>query len=299
MTSLEPWALALVIIAGVISVLAVLYFVFVAWAAGAYVRIKKSLHTECDIDAFVGAANPVKATKVVLAHKLQLGKREPSAEAIPLECFDSPHVPGLKVSRKSGTHTEHDADAKNVVPLDQILSESRKTPIVIATIRMGFGHHRLAYSAASWALKSGHPTIFHDLLNISSPEADLIKSTDELYSKFSRMASEFGGAVERFWGSLMMAGDADALRIAALTAAHLQPLLLAYPKDICMITTHQLVALTASAAGFTNVVNLVVDNHPQWFLTVPKTLNIVQGPVNYQSFLRMGVQAKELQWAGQ
>jgi hypothetical protein len=79
----------------------------------------------------------------------------------------------------------------------------------------------------------------------------------------------------------------------------LQPLLLAYPKDICMITTHQLVALTAAAAGFTNVVNLVVDNYPQWFLTVPKTLNIVQGPVNYQTFLKMGVRPNELQLAGQ
>jgi hypothetical protein len=297
MASLEPWHLALVIIGGIIGALGFLYIVLVLWAQGSYVSIKKSLGTALDIDAFVGGDYPVKSVKCVLAHKLRLGNREPSLEAIPLECFDSPHVTGLKVSRKSGTPAS--ADNKNVVPLDQILSESRKTPIVIATIRMGFGHHRLAYSAASWALQSGHPTIFHDLLNITSEESDLIKSTDELYSKASRMASEFGGPVERFWGSLMMSGDADALRIAALTAAHLQPLLLAYPKDICMITTHQLVALTAAAAGFTNVVNLVVDNYPQWFLTVPKTLNIVQGPVNYQSFLKMGVRASELQLAGQ
>lgn len=297
MASLEPWGLALVIIAGIIVGFAVLYAAFVLWAQAAYVSIKESLNSACDIDAFVGGNHPVKSVKCVMAHKLRLGNREPSLEAIPLECFDSPHVTGLKVSRKSGTPAS--ADDKNVVPLEQILSESRKTPIVIATIRMGFGHHRLAYSAASWALQSGHPTIFHDLLNITSEEADLIKSTDELYSKFSRMATEMGGPVERFWGSLMMTGDADALRIAALTAAHLQPLLLAYPKDICMITTHQLVALTAAAAGFTNVVNLVVDNYPQWFLTVPKTLNIVQGPVNYQTFLKMGVRPNELQLAGQ
>jgi len=163
---------------------------------------------------------------------------------------------------------------------------------------MGFGHHRIAYSAASWAISAGHPTIFHDLLNIESPEAALIKDTDELYSKFSRYASELGGPVEKFWGSMMLSGDANALRIAALTAAHLQPLLLGLPKDSLMITTHQLVALTASAVGFTNVYNLVVDNHPQWFLTVPNTMNLVQGPVNYQSFLKMGVRAEGLEWAG-
>ena len=112
------------------------------------------------------------------------------------------------------------------------------------------------------------------------------------------MASEIGGPAEKLWGSAMMQGDADALRMANLSAAHLQPLLLAYPKDIPIITTHQLCALTCAAAGFTNVTNLVVDNWPQWFLVVPKTLNIVQGPVNYQNFLRMGVKPEELQWAG-
>jgi hypothetical protein len=112
------------------------------------------------------------------------------------------------------------------------------------------------------------------------------------------MASELGGPVERLWGSAMKQGDANALRMASITAAHLQPLLTAYPRSIPIITTHQLVALTAAAAGFTNVVNLVVDNYAQWFLTVPRTLNIVQGPVNYQAFLRMGIRPDEVQWAG-
>ena len=96
----------------------------------------------------------------------------------------------------------------------------------------------------------------------------------------------------------MKQGNDNGLRIAALEAAHLMPLLLAYPKDIPLITTHQLVALTAAAAGFTNVINLVVDNFPQWFLVVPKTLNLTQGPVNYQSFLRMGVPPHQVQLAG-
>lgn len=110
--------------------------------------------------------------------------------------------------------------------------------------------------------------------------------------------SELGGPFERLWGQAMLSGDANALRMAANTAAHLQPLLLAYPKDTPIITTHQLCALTAAAIGFTNVINLVVDNRPQWFLTVPKTLNLMQGPVNYESFMRMGVRPEECMWAG-
>jgi len=42
----------------------------------------------------------------------------------------------------------------------------------------------------------------------------------------------------------------------------------------------------------------VVDNYPQWFLVVPRTLNLCQGPVNYQSFLNMGVPANEVAYAG-
>jgi hypothetical protein len=163
---------------------------------------------------------------------------------------------------------------------------------------MGFGHHRLAYSACSWALSQKYTTIFHDLINIESEEASLIHSVDALYSKFSRLATELGGPIEKIWGLAMKQGDADALRAAALFANHLQPLLASYPKDIPMICTHQLCALVASAVGFTNVVNLVVDNYPQWFLVVPKTLNCVQGPVNYQSFIRMGVSPKDMNLAG-
>jgi hypothetical protein len=301
MASLQGWVIALIVILAVLFAIFVAFFAITLWAKEAYKecvqfclfdavlwhfpvfvahifivshRLVNSPKTQCDIDTFVGSDHEVKATKVVLLHKFRLGNRKASVEPIPLECVDSKHVPGLKVSRKA-------SGSDDAVGFETILEESAKTPIIVATIRMGFGHHRLAYSAASWALKqSGHPVIFHDLLSIESPEADLIKDTDELYSRFSRYASELGGPVEKLWGSLMKGGDADALRVANLTAAHLQPLLLAYPKDIPIIATHQLVALIAAAAGFTNVVNLVVDNYPQWFLCVPKTLNIVQGPVS-------------------
>mmetsp|Transcript_11466 Transcript_11466/g.12568 ORF Transcript_11466/g.12568 Transcript_11466/m.12568 type:complete len:337 (-) Transcript_11466:658-1668(-) len=96
----------------------------------------------------------------------------------------------------------------------------------------------------------------------------------------------------------MKQGDADGLRIASLTANQLLPLLQLYPLDTPIVCTHQICALVASAIGFTNVVNLVVDNYPQWFLVVPRTLNLTQGPVNYQSYLKMGVPSADLKLAG-
>lgn len=275
-----------------------LYFVLKQWAESAYPKMVES-NPNVDMDAFCVDSPPSKL-KVALAHTLRMGKRQPSLTPIPLECTQSEHVKGLFVSRNVMQ------DGKEVTPLQDLLPRvgedgrlDKKNPtVVVATIRMGFGHHRLAYSACSWALEQGYTTIFHDLLNIQSDESALIHSVDALYSKFSRLATEWGGPVEKLWGQAMKQGDADGLRIASLTAAHLQPLLLAYPKDIPLIATHQLVALTAAAVGFTNVINLVVDNYPQWFLVVPKTLNVTQGPVNYESFLKMGVQPNEVRLAG-
>ena len=56
--------------------------------------------------------------------------------------------------------------------------------------------------------------------------------------------------------------------------------------------------LLAVACGFTRVINLVIDNHAQYFIVVPGALNLVQGPTNYHRLLRMGVPPHELKLAG-
>lgn len=163
------WVIVLIVIGVLAFVVGTIYSVLKAWVESAYTKILQNPRTECNIDDFVDREkNPVSAWKVVAAHKLQIGSRKASKEPIPLEIVDSPHVEGLKISRTLGT-TGESAETKTI---DQFLSESESQPIVVATIRMGFGHHRLAYSAASWALKTGRPTIFHDLLSIKSGMKD-------------------------------------------------------------------------------------------------------------------------------
>lgn len=173
---MEKWALALIIVATVLVGAVVLKKLLQTWAASAYKRMLKNPLTACDIDAFVGYdRNPVSALKCVLAHKMQIGSRKASTEPIPLEAFESPHVPGLRVSRKKGENDTSNSTAATAttattaIDIHKLIAESgEKTPIVIATIRMGFGHHRLAYSVSSWAIEAGHPAIFHDLLSIKS-----------------------------------------------------------------------------------------------------------------------------------
>ncbi len=126
----------------------------------------------------------------------------------------------------------------------------------------------------------------------------MIKDTDALYSKGSRLASELGGTAEKFWGKLTKSGDEDSLRVTYQFAQHMLPLINGLDKNSPIIATHSMVACAAVEAGFTNVINLVIDNHAQWFVVVPGALNLVQGPSNYHSFLKMGVPEKYLALAG-
>lgn len=107
-----------------------------------------------------------------------------------------------------------------------------------------------------------------------------------------------GGMVEQFWGSLTKSGDEDSLRVTYQFSEHMLPLINGLDKNSPIIATHSMVACAAVAAGFKNVINLVIDNHAQWFVVVPGALNLVQGPSNYHSFLKMGVPEKDLGLAG-
>jgi hypothetical protein len=53
-------------------------------------------------------------------------------------------VDGLKVTFRSDASTKQESAAKN--------SGTKEPPLVVGTIRMGFGHHRIAYAATSWGL---------------------------------------------------------------------------------------------------------------------------------------------------
>jgi len=231
------------------------------------------------------------------------GHQKDTSKSYELALDESEHVPGLKLSRLSKAD---DAGTDKVLSSVSSSSSSSATPppIVIGTIRMGFGHHRIAYAASSWGMEaSAHEqqnrtTVFHDLLNVESEEANLIRDMDKLYSMGSQFASEFGGLAEKGWGVLTKALGPNGLRVPAETAEHLVPILNGIPKDAPIIATHCFVAMAAVAAGFTNVINLVIDNHAQWFVLSPHCLNLVQGPSNYHAFLNMGVPAELLALAG-
>mmetsp|Transcript_29309 Transcript_29309/g.61788 ORF Transcript_29309/g.61788 Transcript_29309/m.61788 type:complete len:519 (+) Transcript_29309:58-1614(+) len=287
MTDLQPWAVALIAVASTIGGLYLVWRILLLLAPGWYRSMIKN--NGCSIDDFVGGPpNGFSAFKSWFMTWLNVGSRQPKKDGYPLKADESDKVTGLKVTSRN----ESGAD----------LSATAKPPVVVGTIRMGFGHHRIAYATTSWGLgeDSGNDreTWFHDFLNIESEEAQMIKDVDKMYSKGSRLASELGGPVEKFWGACTKSGDEDSLRVTYQFAEHMVPLMNGLDKNSPIIASHCMVACAAVAAGFKNVINLVIDNHAQWFVVVPGALNLVQGPSNYHSFLKMGVPEKDLALAG-
>lgn len=302
------------ILACVIVGFYLLFKVLEVVARYSYYNFLKNPSTPLDVDTFVSKDQNVETPKFLklwFMMKASVGTHKPSEGAIKLASIESKDVPGLLVTERADVREGSSSKKKPSVGAKPVVVDPEQPdPLVIGTIRMGFGHHRIAYATCSWAIHvdednhmngnttSSRQTYFHDLLNIDSEEADLIINTDSLYSKFSRIASNLGGIVEKIWGSLTLSGDADSLRVSGCTAVHLRPLLKDLPLDTPIIASHCFVALAAVAAGFTNVINLVIDNHAQWFVVVPGCLNLVQGPVNYQNFLKMGVSKENIQIAG-
>jgi hypothetical protein len=284
---MDGWQIFLIVLAGMIALVWILYQLALFWATRAYQKMVQD--NTLSVDEFVNAnPTPSSCLKCVALHYFNVGGKVPSDKILNLRVEESDKVDGLKVTYRSDT-------AVRVSPTQ----ENKQPPLVVGTIRMGFGHHRIAYATTSWGLDSQERDVyFHDLLNIESEEATMIHDTDKMYSKGSRIASEWGGPVESLWGSLTLSGDEDSLRVTCQMAHHLSPIICGLDKKSPIIASHSLVAAAAVAAGYENVINLVIDNHAQWFVVVPGALNLVQGPTNYSNFLKMGVPPEQLQLAG-
>lgn len=284
---MKGWETTLITIAILFGIF-LLYRLLLLWAVSAYQKLIKNNTVNVDRWVHDPQPSPQSCLKVVILHTFNTIGFKGSPEAVELEPMESDKVEGLKVTeKKAGNGTEDNGKKKTL-------------PLVVGTIRMGFGHHRIAYATTSWGLGADgdRETYFHDLLNIKSPEAKQIHDIDQKYSKMSRLASELGGIVEQFWGKLTKSGDEDSLRVTYQWGELLKPVLMGLDKNSPFIASHSLVAHAAVACGFKNVINLVIDNHAQWFVVVPGALNLVQGPSNYHNFLKMGVPPEELQLAG-
>ncbi|EOD05905.1 hypothetical protein EMIHUDRAFT_453547 [Emiliania huxleyi CCMP1516] len=227
---------------------ALLHAILVEGVTAAYARLIKSANLA--IDDIHGKPDWLSKLKVVCVYYINVGSMVPATAPLPLAEEASPHVPGLMTTWREGANKA----ATSLQPLGGV---------VVGTIRMGYGHHRIAYATTSWALGMDKKTYFHDLLNLDSEEASLIKTMDHFYSQISRIQAEFR-AIELVFGYLMANGaTANLARQFAVVSAHFRTLTAAFPRDTPIISCFPYVGLSAVAAGFTRVINLVFDNHAQ------------------------------------
>ena len=85
--------------------------------------------------------------------------------------------------------------------------------VLILTLRMGFGHLRIAHAVASWL--HGREAYVYDLLATDTPESESLKRYEWIYSKFSKVASASGGPIEWAFDKFLTSGDASAQCVPA------------------------------------------------------------------------------------
>jgi hypothetical protein len=170
--------------------------------------------------------------------------------------------------------------------------------VAVSTVRMGYGHHRIALGVSSWAQPAGKVARFLDLLEAPRDEARAIERLDGVYSFMSRLASNLGGPLERFWGRLMQSGGVGSARLVSNLAANVPALLGDVPRDVPFVSAYPLNGHLAVQLGFERVVNLIFDNDPQHFLIVPGALNVVQTSASYERLRQLGVPRDEVALAG-
>jgi hypothetical protein len=183
-----------------------------------------------------------------------------------------------------------------------LIKNDLSTPVgkglIVGSIRMGYGHHRMALSVYSHSLSKKIPTYLHDLLAIESNESKAIHDIDQGYSYLSRLSAEMGGPVEWIWGQLMSQGNLTSLELSCQLAELYKNLMISLPKESPVVTTYPLNGQIAVASNFKTVIHLICDNFPQHYLLVPGAMNLVQSPSSYSKFVAMGVPKENLAVAG-
>lgn len=169
----------------------------------------------------------------------------------------------------------------------QQLKELPGKPVIIANIRMGFGHYRISMAMASAAKALGYTPLWLDLNSFPETTATkIISSQNKLYSMGSRLSQKSKLFNKFFWEPLNYEGfkklnyNATDLKNSELMTALFNDI----PKNIPVIGTHVWPAQAALSAGMKNVVNAIPDNWPMALHLAPGALHTVQTFNSYYGY---------------
>ena len=179
--------------------------------------------------------------------------------------------------------------------------------VVCSTIRMGYGHYRIAMAGASCARAMGFTPYWLDLLAIPGVTADVIQYCNRNYSFFSRL-SQCSRAFEKYIWEPVTTGEPTLPLLSQILNAFIvawpwrflktnvkdyamselfQNLHRALPPDIPVLTSHMWNCMGAVAGGMTRVVDMMFDNWPMAFQITEGARHGVQSPSGYCGFRAM------------
>jgi hypothetical protein len=179
--------------------------------------------------------------------------------------------------------------------------------VLVSTVRMGFGHYRIAMAGASAARAMGFTPYWFDLLSIPGITSDVIGWCNRWYSRWSRI-SQRSGAFNRFVWEPVTTGEPTLPGLSFLLNAWIvgwpwrflktnvkdhkmselfADLHRALPPDMPVLTAHMWNCMGAVSGGMTNVVDMMFDNWPMAFQLTEGAKHGVQSPSGYYGFRAM------------
>ncbi len=193
---------------------------------------------------------------------------------------------------------------KNVVRGDHGRPIEREKAIIVSTIRMGFGHYRIAMAGVSCARAMGLTPYWLDLLSIPGITTDVIGWCNKWYSRFSRLSQRSELFNKYVWESVTTGERTLPLLWQFLNwwpvgwpwrfvktnvkdykmSELFRNLHQALPSDMPVLTAHMWNCMGAVAGGMTNVVDMMFDNWPMAFQLTEGARHGVQSPSGYYGF---------------
>jgi len=179
--------------------------------------------------------------------------------------------------------------------------------VIISTIRMGFGHYRIAMAGASAAAAMGFTPYWLDLLTIPGITSDVINWCNTWYSRWSRISQKSTFFDKYIWEAVTT-GEATLPGLSGLLNSWIVawpwrflktnikdykmselfgPLHRSLPPNIPILTAHMWNCMGAVAGGMKNVVDMMFDNWPMAFQLTEGAKHAVQSPSGYYGFRTM------------
>lgn len=168
-----------------------------------------------------------------------------------------------------------------IVPTEIAESSS----LIIGTIRMGFGHWRMAIAMASAAHHLGYTPYLLDMMSFKgTAAARSIKFLEGWYNRLSRLSQRFRPFNALVWERATARRDiTSCVRERALARLFI-PLFANLPKDVPLLSMHPWVGHAAVMAGMKRVISIIPDNFPMAFWLVEGSRHTVQSPSAYMGY---------------